>query len=196
MANVNKILNLVLKILAAVVLVIVLLVSLATAYIVFAPDTLPKPFYLTYTYPSEIVNAANIEPLETPTPTPLPPVHVEPGEGIMVNSGTKIINISDPTGKRYLRVTIVIELAPTDPKYPEMTGEERSAYQTEFTAEVTTKLPVVDDVIITLVSQKTFEELYTAEGKEKLREEILEKVSERLTGYSIVSVYFTEFVVD
>jgi flagellar FliL protein len=196
MANVNKILNLVLKILAAVVLVIVLLVSLATAYIVFAPDSLPKPFYLTYTYPSASAAAANVEPLPTPTATPLPPVEVEPGGGVMVNSGTKIINISDPTGKRYLRVTIVLEFAPTDPKYPEMTADERAAYSTTFSAQVTSKLPLVDDAIITLVSQKTFEDLYTADGKEKLRKEILESVSNRLTGYKILSIYFTEFVVD
>ncbi len=196
MANVNKILNLVLKILAAVVLVIVLLVSLATAYIVFAPDSLPKPFYLTYTYPSAAAAAPDLEPLATPTATPLPPIEVEPGGGVMVNSGTKIINISDPTGKRYLRVTIVLEFAPTDPKYPEMTADERAAYSTTFSAEVTTKLPLVDDAIITLVSQKSFEDLYTADGKEKLRNEILESVSNRLTGYKILSIYFTEFVVD
>jgi flagellar protein FliL len=195
MANVNKILNLVLKILAAVVLVIVLLVSLATAYIVFAPDTLPKPFYLSYTYPSA-ESVAKAEPLPTPTATPLPPVDVNPGEGIMVNSGTKIINISDPTGKRYLRVTIVLEFAPTEPKYLDMTAADRAAYATTFSADVTTKLPLVDDAIITLVSQKTFEDLYTAEGKEKLRGEILQAVTNRLTGYKIISIYFTEFVVD
>jgi flagellar protein FliL len=196
MANVNKILNLVLKILAIVALVIVVLVSLATAYIVFAPDSLPKPFYLSYSYPTIPANAILATPAATPTATPLPPIKVDPGQGVMVNSGTKIINLADPSGKRYLRVTIVLEFAPTDPTYLKMTSEQQAAYITSFSTEITPKLPLIDDGIITLISTKTFEDLYTADGKENLRTEILQRVSNRLPEYKIISIYFTEFVVD
>jgi flagellar FliL protein len=49
--------------------------------------------------------------------------------------------------------------------------------------------------VITLLSTKTYEDLYTADGKEKLRLEILEILSEKLHGLKIISIYFTEFVV-
>jgi flagellar FliL protein len=53
----------------------------------------------------------------------------------------------------------------------------------------------MDDTVITLLSTKTYEELYTAEGKEHLREEIMTILSEKLPDLQIISVYFTEFVV-
>ena len=192
----NKILNLVLKILAIIALVIVVIVSLATAYIVFAPDTLPKPFYLQYNYPTSVPTAGTPAPAVTTTPTPLPPIDVKPGQGVMINSGTKIINLADPTGKRYLRVTIVLEFAPTDPTYLKMTDDQKAAYTTTFNTALTPKMPLIDDSIITLVSTKDFQTLYTADGKEKLRGEIKDRVNQRLPDYKVVSVYFTEFVVD
>ena len=57
------------------------------------------------------------------------------------------------------------------------------------------RLPIMDDTVITLLSTKTYEDLYTAEGKENLRTEITRILSEKLTDLHILSVYFTEFVV-
>ncbi len=191
----TSILPKILQIFALVLMGIFSLTGVAAAYIIFAPDDLPKPFYLQYNYPTPMV------PLEgTPGATEAP--HVEsnheyvPGEGIMVNTGTKIINLSDPSGRKYIRITIVIELAPNESTYFEMPIEEKTAYTTEFTAEVTNKLPVIEDAIITQISTKTFEELYTAQGKENLRLELSNLIMQRMPDYHVLSVYFTEFVVE
>ncbi|MDD5369530.1 MAG: flagellar basal body-associated FliL family protein [Anaerolineaceae bacterium] len=194
MGNFNKILNLVLRILAIAVMLTVCLVSLSTAYIMFAPDNLPKPFYLQYHYPTP--SATPTAPLATQTPTPRPTPQINAGEGVMVNSGTKIINLADPTGKKYIRITIVLEFAPPDTSFTELKGEARQAALTTFNTDVTGKMPLVDDVIITLLSTKTFDMLYTSEGKESLRLELRDKLNQRLHEYRVISVYFTEFVID
>jgi len=49
--------------------------------------------------------------------------------------------------------------------------------------------------VITLLSTKTYDDLYTADGKEKLRLEIMNDLSQRLPDLHIISIYFTEFVV-
>jgi flagellar basal body-associated protein FliL len=46
-----------------------------------------------------------------------------------------------------------------------------------------------------LLSTKTFEQLYTAEGKEQLRVELMQAIGSRLPEFDLISVYFTEFVV-
>ncbi len=46
-----------------------------------------------------------------------------------------------------------------------------------------------------LLSTKTFEDLYTAEGKERLRLELIQVISQRMPEFKLLSVYFTEFVV-
>ncbi len=195
MSNLNKILGIVLRVLATVVLLIVALLSIATAYIIFAPDTLPKPFYLQYHYAVPTAPATPT-PNIPPTATPAPLIEVKPGEGLMVSSGTKIVNLAEPTGKKYIRVSVVLEFAPTTADYLTMAAEERQVYITEFTNEITAKMPLIDDAIITLLSTQSFDTLYTADGKEKLRKQILDSVNERLEGYHVLSVYFTEFVVD
>lgn len=118
-----------------------------------------------------------------------------PGEGIMLNMSTKIINLVDPTGRKYIRVTIVAEFAPDDPEYESLPEEEKTAYLTAFEEKLNSRLPIMDDTVITLLSTKTYEDLYTAEGKEKLRAEIMQILSEKLVDLHLISIYFTEFVV-
>ena len=45
-----------LQIFALVLMGIFSLTGLAAAYIIFAPDDLPKPFYLQYNYPTQMVD--------------------------------------------------------------------------------------------------------------------------------------------
>ncbi|MCL4559581.1 MAG: flagellar basal body-associated FliL family protein [Chloroflexi bacterium] len=194
MSKIKAILKILFRVITFLSSLIVIGVSLASAYIIFAPDDLPKPFYLQYIYPTPIPTGDGAAPIAvTPSPTPQP--DIRPGDGIMVNSGTKIINLADPTGRKYIRVTVVIEFAPTNGNYTQMTPEEKAAYTTAFNAEITAKMPMIDDTIITLLSTKTFDELYTAQGKEDVRKDILDQVNVRLPEYRVISVYFTEFVV-
>ena len=176
-----------------VILIVTALISLFTAYVLFAPDQLPKPFRLMYdesgTNPVIEVSA----PIQ-PTATPEPHDYL-PGEGVMVNMSTKIINLVDPTGHRYIRLTIVAEFAPDNPEYLTMTEEEKAAYLTEFQNKLNARMPIMDDTVITLLSTKTYEELYTAEGKEQLRAEIMDAISKKLPDLDLLSIYFTEFVV-
>ncbi len=53
----------------------------------------------------------------------------------------------------------------------------------------------MDDVVIKLLSTKSFEDLYTADGKEHLRTELMHAIEESVPGFELVSIYFTEFVV-
>jgi len=192
MQNVTKILAVVGRVLSILVMLIGVVASLATAYIVFAPDSMPKPFYLEYYYPTVVPTP---EAAVTPTPEPTPVPTVAPGGGLMIDSGTKIINLADPAGRKYIRITIVLEFAP-EPEFYSMDHEMQAAYRTDFTTEVTSKMPMVDDAIITWISTKTFDQLYTAEGKELLRLELLHLINERLEEDDVISLYFTEFVVD
>lgn len=210
MKNVNKILNVVLRILLIIVLGATAVLSLTMAYIMFAPDTFPKPFQL-MTDGDAIAMAATDAHGETtdghsessvpgfappPTATPEPQIpELHQGEGVMVEMTTKIVNLDDPTGNKYIRTTIVLEFYPSDLSYFTMEHEAQAAYLTEFQAEIDARMPLMDDIVISLLSTKTYESLYTAEGKELLRGEIMDEINSRMPEFYIMSVYFTEFVV-
>lgn len=89
-----------------------------------------------------------------------------------------IINLSGEGGKRFLKLTIELEL-----------NDEN------LNLEITASLPKIKDSILILLSSKTFEDVYTVEGKFKLRDEITARVNRFLATGHIRNVYFTEFVI-
>lgn len=88
------------------------------------------------------------------------------------------VNLLSDSGRRYLKVQMNLELD----------GEE-------LAAELESKTAVVRDVVIRLLSSKTLEEISTAKGKDKLKEQIVNQLNLRLRDGNVRNLYFTEFVV-
>lgn len=90
--------------------------------------------------------------------------------------------LTTDNSKKYLRATISLELA--DPKAaPGLAGE------------VTTKESAIRDIIIGILTSKTFEEISTSKGKERLKDEIVETINQSLVDGQIKNIFFTEFIV-
>jgi flagellar FliL protein len=86
-----------------------------------------------------------------------------------------VVNLSEPG--RYLKVTMQFELAGEI--------EEKS---------VTEKVPILRDVIITLIGNQTYDYAASTEGKIQLKDEILLRTN-RLFGKEVFrNLYFTDFV--
>ncbi len=88
------------------------------------------------------------------------------------------VNLMSENGRRYLVVKMNLE----------EDGEE-------LTPELDKKTPMIRDIIISILSSKTVEEITTPKGKEKLKEEIVNEINKRLEDGQIRHVYFTEFVI-
>ncbi len=98
--------------------------------------------------------------------------------GPMFPLDTFTVNLLSDSGRRYLKVQMNLELD----------GEE-------LAAELESKTAVVRDVVIRMLSSKTLEEISTAKGKDKLKEQIVIQLNLRLRDGNVRNVYFTEFVV-
>lgn len=98
--------------------------------------------------------------------------------GPMFPLDTFTVNLLSDSGRRYLKVQMNLEL-----------DDEQLA------AELESKTAVVRDVVIRMLSSKTLEEISTAKGKDKLKEQITDQLNLRLRDGNIRNVYFTEFVV-
>jgi len=202
----SGILKLVGKVFLVLAVIVVLGVNGTIAYIMFAPDDFPKPFYLMYLTPEgeanvPVVIQVNGEGGETEVAgggggeeSSEPSHSVLPGEGFMFSTGSKTVNLLDPTGRKYLKVTVVLEFEPGEGYYVE-DEELRNEYIQAFNDEISGLLPVINDTITTILSGKTFESIYTVEGKDALRVEIMDAINVRLPGHTVIAVYFTEFVV-
>ena len=89
-----------------------------------------------------------------------------------------VVNLLSENGSRYLKTTIDIEMD-----------------KQELSAELDKKKAIIRDIIIRVLSSKTFEEISTVKGKERLKEEIVDKLNQILSDGEINNIFFTDFVI-
>ena len=98
--------------------------------------------------------------------------------GPMYSLDKFIVNLASDGGSRYLRTSINLELS-----------------SEEFQAEVDKKKPLIRDIIIKVLSAKSYEEISTIRGKENLKDEIVTELNKIFTDGRVENIFFTEFVI-
>ncbi len=96
--------------------------------------------------------------------------------------GEFIVNLADTGEIRYLKANVILEV---EGEVPAAEGEGKEGGGD----------PRVRDAVIQIMSSKHFSELQASEGREKLKEDIIHAVNERLEEKKIkaVEVFFSEF---
>src|SRR5262249_33827038 len=123
-----------------------------------------------------------------PTPTPVPQL------GPMYTFREHLVNLADPGGRRYLRVTLYVEFEAPKAN-AKLTGEDLKRANDRFSAELQTRGPVIDDTLTTILASKTFADVASPQGKDQLKQEIVAALNAALPGEHVVNVYFGDFVV-
>ena len=98
--------------------------------------------------------------------------------GPLYSLDTMIVNLADHGGKRYLRVTMALELS-----------------DSEALTTIESRLPQVRDAVLMILPTKKYDDVSTTEGKIALRTEVMDKINALMTKGQVNNIYFTEFVV-
>ncbi|MFQ5449134.1 MAG: flagellar basal body-associated protein FliL [Nitrospinaceae bacterium] len=101
-----------------------------------------------------------------------------PQLGVMFPLEPFIVNLAGTQGKRFLKVTVSLELSAP-----------------EVHAELKENLPKITDSILVLLSSKTFDDVYSIQGKFKLKDEVTTRVNRFLLVGHVKDAYFTEFII-
>jgi flagellar protein FliL len=99
-------------------------------------------------------------------------------QSVSQEMGTFLVNLTDPGGKRYLKVTMQFEI----------TGAKVGTELAKRNIEVR-------DMIILLLSSKEYEEIGSASGKMTLKKELITRLNKMLHDGQVKEIYFTEFLV-
>lgn len=91
---------------------------------------------------------------------------------------TFLVNLADPLGKRYIKVTFEVEMTSPD------VAEELSRQKAK-----------IRDAVIMLLSSKTYADLAPAESKLALKDEVASRLNQILGGPKIARVFLTEMVI-
>jgi flagellar FliL protein len=98
--------------------------------------------------------------------------------GVMFPLDPLIVNLAGSAGKRFLKVTISLELSTP-----------------EVHMELKANIQKVTDSILVLLSSKSFEDVYSVQGKFKLKDEVTTRVNRFLVVGHVKDAYFTEFII-
>jgi flagellar protein FliL len=118
-----------------------------------------------------------------------------PKVGIIYPTRERIVNLADAGILRYLKATISLELLDHTLKGEPPKGEEYKKKQEELTKELKAQAPIIDDQITSILTARTSTELMTAEGKQKLKDEIKSKLNKALGEDRVLAVYFVDFII-
>ena len=97
--------------------------------------------------------------------------------GKLVPLESFLVNLSGSRGRKLAKINLELEVN-----------------NIEVQEEINQLKPKIRDIIIIILSSKTYAQVSTAEGKEQLRAEIRDQVNLFLTKGQIAKVYFTEFI--
>ncbi len=111
---------------------------------------------------------AEIEAAKKPEPVILPVFALKPF----------VVNLADKKSRRYLKVTMKLELS-----------------NEELLEEVDKRRAQLRDVVLTLLSSKTANEIGSMEGKFLLRQDIIKRVNVNLVTGKVTKIYWEEFVI-
>ena len=98
--------------------------------------------------------------------------------GPIYKMDTMIVNLADQGGKRYLRITMELEMSTP-----------------ELTMEIETRRPQLRDAILMIIPTKQYADIGSTEGKILLRDELIVTMNGILKTGTIITIYFSEFVV-
>ena len=101
--------------------------------------------------------------------------------GKVVPMETFIVNLAGSKGRRVAKVNMELELKESE-------GEGKIA------GEIEQRKAQIRDIIIIILSSKTYEEVSSREGKDNLRSEIKDTINSFITTGKISNVFFTEFI--
>lgn len=130
----------------------------------------------------------------------------ETQRGIIVDLGDFILNLSDASPRKYLKVNVALEVSKTAAdteaevapvkKEGGEGGEGVAGAASPIEAEMAQFKPSIRDAIITTLSSKTSAELSTVAGKELAKEQITEAVNGLFAGErEVIRVSFGQFII-
>ena len=123
------------------------------------------------------------------------PAEQHPPIGVTFPLRERVVNLADVGVMRYLKTTIVLDLADPTIKGEPPKGDDLKKHQDDLAKDLRNQSPVMEDQIVNVLSSRTAAELMSPDGKQKLRDELKSKLNTTLGEEKVLGVYFTDFIV-
>jgi flagellar basal body-associated protein FliL len=119
----------------------------------------------------------------------------KPPVTVMYPTKERIVNLTDKTAAKYLKVAMTLEFIDAKVKDPPK-GDAVTAQQADFAKEMSGHSAIIDDAVVLTLSGKSSADLLKTDGKDQLKSELIQNVNRALHDEEkVVNVYFTSFII-
>src|SRR5689334_5225385 len=119
----------------------------------------------------------------------------KPPVTVMYPTKERVVNLTDKSTTRYLKVALTLEFIDSKVKDPPK-GDAIKAQQDDFAKDISGYSAIIDDALVTTLSAKSSSDLLKPDGKDALKNELIDKVNHALhEDEKVVNVYFTSFII-
>lgn len=133
--------------------------------------------YFLYSEKMTEIKTPSIEPIEQGADLDKEEGTLEATSGYAVPLDYFLVNLAEDQGQKLFKVQMEFDVDSVDVQ-----------------EEINKRMPQVRDIIIILLSSKSYNQISTPKGKERLKEEIRDTVNSFLTKGKINKVLFTQFI--
>jgi len=114
---------------------------------------------------------------------------------VMYPTKERVVNLLDKQTSHYLKVQLTLEFIDTKLKEPPK-GDAVKTQQDDFAKGMAGYTAVIEDALTTTLSSKSSSDLLKPDGKDLLKQELIDKVNRALhDDEKAVNVYFTSFII-
>lgn len=119
----------------------------------------------------------------------------KPPVTVMYPTKERVVNLTDKASNKYLKVSLTLEFIDNKLKDPPK-GEAVKTQQDDFAKEMSGYSAIIDDALVGTLSSKTSTDLLKPDGKDALKNELIDRVNHSLhDSEKVVNVYFTSFII-
>ncbi len=133
--------------------------------------------YFLYIEKKTAISKPSLEPIEQGAVVDQQEGSLEATTGYAVPLDYFLVNLAEDQGQKLFKVQMEFDVD-----------------SVEVQEEINKRMPQVRDIIIILLSSKSYNQISTPKGKERLKEEIRDTVNSFLTKGRINKVLFTQFI--
>lgn len=106
-----------------------------------------------------------------------------------------VLNLKAPaSAPNYVKAIIALEFEKPEEPWIGVEGDALTAKNVEFTHHLQHEMPKILDAVATVFGSHTADEVSSVEGKEKLKEELIEAINEHLHEEKVETIYFEVFI--
>ena len=116
-------------------------------------------------------------------------------QGVLYVTDERIVNISDPHAKHYLRIRLALEFTNSPVDDSDTSAQAYAKKEERLRQELGNRSAIIYDEMVRLLSNKTSQELLSSDGRDNVKQELRTRLAQILDNRKLLDIYLLDFLI-